>query len=603
MKNTVFEALSSFEQVNSLANKKAVRSVIHRFLAKHWGGEAPKSSKATFDETNALTDLLKTLPATILIDTMFLLEQEFVKKEVPKENSKSYRYAYKGFLTWAETNGYFKNVQQESTIPIEKSDLFSKFKNSKNQSRFVSHGRIQKTPYILMATHNGNGKTKGELIYPNDYVNLNLQEELKVFKLFREEVFNVSKETLNRNIIVIYQFLGWLHRYKNIPLEKLSLTSIIYFTKLNVLIKDFKNKQGKVNYQKFTLQKAVARQEGIDLSNENMDLIKEYINFVAGHPRTRLVAMTALIAVAKFVFRDEVGTDEYIDDTELPIVKRLNQLTNTISKSLQSIPDVIPHEYKSISWYEAISVLEILRKRFHCLFTISISKLGYSQSKKRETQAIMNDLQLFLSLSLMLLIPTDRARTYFELEIGKTFVYGLHVDNRFVPVEKLTDKNEAIWYIHLLPDDYKTGKHYKEYWGVIPNVIFEDGQKLYDYVDTWINQGRDCQQKCNHKYFFRGINNYLPLNGCAWTSRIKNIFVNETNIPVTPKEIRKMYITHINNQGATNAELKGAAMAMHHSQRMQESVYNSQTVFDRVAPIMELNERMWREAFGSSQSD
>ena len=214
---------------------------------------------------------------------------------------------------------------------------------------------------------------------------------------------------------------------------------------------------------------------------------------------------------------------------------------------------------------------------------------------------VLNSLQDFLSLAFMLLIPTDRARTYYELELDRTFVYGFYKEGRFLAADKFDDETQAVWYIHLLPEDYKTGKTYKEYWGTMPNVVFKDGTDLYTYISIW-NQLRKCQQKCDHKYFFMGDSTHQPLTTVNWSLRITNIFRRYTGVPVTPKEIRKMYITHINNQGATNAELKGAASAMHHSTKMQESVYNSQTIFDKIAPIMELNERMWKEASGSSES-
>ncbi|MBD0328271.1 MAG: hypothetical protein ICV68_17770 [Pyrinomonadaceae bacterium] len=58
-----------------------------------------------------------------------------------------------------------------------------------------------------------------------------------------------------------------------------------------------------------------------------------------------------------------------------------------------------------------------------------------------------------------------------------------------------------------------------------------------------------------------------------------------------------MYVTYLNNQQATNAELKGAAKAMHHSQSMQERIYNSQNILDSIAPVYTFNERMHKMAF------
>jgi len=74
-------------------------------------------------------------------------------------------------------------------------------------------------------------------------------------------------------------------------------------------------------------------------------------------------------------------------------------------------------------------------------------------------------------------------------------------------------------------------------------------------------------------------------------------------MPVTPKELRKMFITYLNNDGATDAELNAAAEAMHHSRKMQETVYNSQTMVDKVKPVYKRNERMHQEFFGSLTED
>ena len=228
---------------------------------------------------------------------------------------------------------------------------------------------------------------------------------------------------------------------------------------------------------------------------------------------------------------------------------------------------------------------------------MSSDALKQIDGHERRKTAIINNLQIFLSLAFMLLIPVDRARTYYELEIGKTFVYGLHKGGRFIPASLMQDPSAAIWYIHLMPGDYKTGKIYGEYWGIMPNVQFSDGKKLYEYIDKWLKSGREYKQKCNHNFFFRKTKTYEVLNSTDWNSRIKNLFAYETGIPVTPKELRKMYVTYLNNQKATNTELKGAAKAMHHSSEMQERIYNSQSIFDSIAPAYDFNERMHKMAF------
>jgi hypothetical protein len=197
------------------------------------------------------------------------------------------------------------------------------------------------------------------------------------------------------------------------------------------------------------------------------------------------------------------------------------------------------HVNKSIPWENTADILEACREKADATNNDASSEINQI--------TIVNDLQMFLSLAFMLLTPVDRARTYYELEIGRTFVYGLYKDNQFTPVSKMQNQKEANWYIHLMPEDYKTGKTYGEYWKIMPNKEFSDGKKLYEYSDRWLNQGREYKQKCNHDFFFRHVKGYKKLNSTQWSEQIRDIFNHVIGVRVCPKELRKMYITHLSS--------------------------------------------------------
>jgi len=591
---TIFDAYSAYSAIPEYKNQSSVLiSTIGRYLIEAWGGQSPSGDRTTPRERIAIEDFLKTLPTTLLVDSVKVLEEAFEVKKISKANSKSYKSAYKSFVDWVQKNRYYTLKAElivKATASETKPTLFKRQPNGRGRKvKDNYHGKSSKQPYALMAKYNASSVMSGELIYPNDYINKDLAENLEEFKEFRCENHNCSKGTLKKDIQHIYRILGWLHRYKSLPLEELSLKSIINFIQLNIPRKEAIDSKGKYNYHKHILKKAMAREEAMDLANKNRNLIQEFIDFVGGHPNTKKIAIEACIAVAKFVFRNELGTDDYIDETDLPIIRRLNQLCNTLSKKAKSTPPSVAHADKSILWEEAINLLELCRQKADAI------RMGCG--RKRDKNAIVNDLQIFLSLAFMLLIPVDRARTYYELEIGKTFVRGIYEGGRFTPESKMQDPSIAVWYIHLMPGDYKTGKIYGEYWGIMPNVQFSDGQKLYEYIDRWLNEGREYKQKCNHNLFFRQIKKYETLNSSGWSGRIKDVFAQETGIPVTPKELRKMYVTYLNNQQASNTVLKGAAKSMHHSQSMQEKIYNSQNILDSIAPVYDFNERMHKMAF------
>jgi hypothetical protein len=569
------------------------------FALKGLGGQAPKGDRVTPRERIITEELLKTLPVSVLSDSIKVLESAFEAKKVSKDNSKSYKSAYKSFIDWLQINNYdnLKNESIEEAMTSEtKSFLFKRNPPaSGRKTKDNYHGGSRKEPYTLMGKYGGAGAKCGQLIYPEDYVNQYLLNEIDMFTKFRYQNHNCTKATVEKDIRQIYPILGWLHRYKKVGLDELSLESIIHFIKLNIPVSEAIDSKGKYNYHKHILKKAIARQKAIDLANEDKNIIQQYFDFLGGHSNTKIIIMTTCIAIAKFLFRNELGTDDYIDESDLPIVRRLNQLSNLLNKKAKSELPKVSHESKSVSWQEAVSILENFRQRANATMS--------DGNKIRNKNSIIHDLQRFLLLAFMLLIPVDRSRTYYELEIGRTFVYGINENGRFTPAAKMKDNCTARWYIHLMPEDYKTGKSYKEYWGIMPNVEFLDGTKLYEYIDKWLNDGREYKHKCNHNFFFRSLQNYEKFNSKNLSKCLRNIFAHATGIPVTPKELRKMYVTYLNNQQATNAELKAAAKAMHHSTQMQEKIYNSQHILDSIAPIYALNERMHEEFFGNSESD
>lgn len=223
----------------------------------------------------------------------------------------------------------------------------------------------------------------------------------------------------------------------------------------------------------------------------------------------------------------------------------------------------------------------------------------YSEKVKQDSTAVI-DLQNFLSLAFITVRSPDRARTYYELEIGNTFVHGFYQEGRFTLKEKMLDPTQAAWYIHLKPRDYKTGSIYGEYWGEVPNICFSDKTTLYQYIDKWLTQGREYLQKCNHNFFFRGVKNYKKMTVSSWRDRFAYLFDRETEVPVTPKEFRKMFVTHLKDSGATEAELEAAAYAMHHSRQMQSKVYDEQSKANKMAPVAAFSDRTLQKIIGAT---
>jgi hypothetical protein len=591
--------LAASEGVN---NDKMLTSVLVRYLVPAFGGPSPKGKRATSEEIKLAIDYLQQLTPNHLFQAPQVLEETFEKYEVDKNNRRIFRSILKKFVEWSERKGYFKQTEKSTKIKNLDQINHIQFRQANGKARkdwsiSSNHGRVHKKPYRLMGRYSG--CYKGELVYPDDYINSELEHEINEFEKFRREHHNCASGTISKDLNTLYQFLGWLHRYKGLPLEELRLTSIISFCQLNVQLGNFPLDKDKADFNQIIFQKAFARQVALEKASECKKLILEYLDFLGGHPSTKIQVLHLCIALAKFIFRDEIGNDDYATEQDIPMVKMLLSL-HKIEKQKQKItPDAVPHENKSVTWETVLQVLEKLRLRAITEFCVK-NRGTHIVREARVKSSIVEDLQDFLSLAFMVLVPPDRARTYYELEIGKTLLQGTYQAGIFIPTERMESPELADWYIRLNPQQYKTGKSYGESWIKMPNIRFSDNSTFYEYIDKWLSEGREYKQKCNHNFFFRGARSFKPLTTEGWNERIVKIFDRETGVPVAPKELRKIYVVFLKNNGAPESVLEGAAAAMHHSRRVQTQIYDVQNRLDKIAPVFEFNEQIF-DKFWNSQ--
>ena len=95
--------------------------------------------------------------------------------------------------------------------------------------------------------------------------------------------------------------------------------------------------------------------------------------------------------------------------------------------------------------------------------------------------------------------------------------------------------------------------------------------------------------------------NGKPLDGDSLWFRVRNAFFKYTGVPVTPKELRKMYVTYLKDSGATEAELEAGAARMRHSRKTQSEIYDQQERGKKVAPVQDFHERSMMAAFKDDQ--
>jgi hypothetical protein len=243
-----------------------------------------------------------------------------------------------------------------------------------------------------------------------------------------------------------------------------------------------------------------------------------------------------VLSIAKFVYRDVLGTDDFPVDGSIPILLRLLKRQAELKTKGKSTPQTISYHETSVSWAKAIEAMEHERRRADqsILAEKQRSRSGYKLRQRTDT-GVANDLQRLVSFAFCLTIPS-RARTFYDLRIGETFEEGILDRTFFLSVQEL--KQRGIWeqckdavrfYIHHRQPDFKVGKFMapvllnNDGWRAeIPNLQFSNAD-LYSYIRRWLDWGRETQGPVNHNFFFRQAYTPAPMKGGDWNNRIKKI--------------------------------------------------------------------------------
>lgn len=569
--------IEHLNQENKLPHyKRMLKTGLVRFFVPALGGPRPNNTPAQPEENKKAIEFLEQIPATKISEISQITDQFFEEISLKDSERRKYRCYFKGFREWAEEQNLcsasdsikkpcpedFEQYRLHAPPGQARREWHAKGPGSKSR-----HGREKKPIYRL-------GSVKG------DYIAANVTKDCDDYSEFRKSG-NCRPPTIKKEITHCYQIWGWCHRYssRKVPFEDLRLTTIIQYSPLIVSSLDYRE-----DLIRWLLDKEQTKEKAAAVAKSNIEFVREFLEFISDNPRSQITYLDTIIAIAKFVYRQEIGTEDYPEARDIPIIRLLYKEHCRISEQTDDTPEAIPYHAKSVPWEEAVLLVEKLRLRAEREYQKPRVLKGTVIQTKRTSFAVERDLQSFLSLAFMVLLPTDRARSYCELQLGKTLVKGIFKDSHFYPVNFDDNSPEAIWYINLKPLDYKTGKAYKEFWAPISNVIFPNGKSLYEYINDWLFIYRERKKPVEHNFFFRGVNDYEPLDSKDWGCRIANLFERELNVPVYPHQLRKMYISYMNAKGADSNVRRATAIIQHHSEEMQEKVYNKLNILERIAP-------------------
>ncbi|OKH34781.1 hypothetical protein NIES2101_38430 [Calothrix sp. HK-06] len=514
-----------------------IRTALIRYTLPKFGFQFSSAKKMTQEEVNAGLDFMKNLPLTELTNLQAYQNEVFTSLG-GVSSSRTYRMHLQRMITWCQSQLWW----QVASNP----DSCSKYCPPIRNGRTIRKDGARVTDKKLTSSS------------PNFCYTLNksevtpeLQQELDEFYKFQTAVVGGRKRqdaplrscSAMAHVKNAQRLLGWLHRYRNIPLADLCLSKLVPFSGLN--------------------ENGERDDEGID---EVLDFADEFLQWLRdereGSPNSELKNIESLVAIAKFLYhklsktkpRDQVATKR-VGYRDIPIIEEFRQLECEIMSRVNTTPPAADESKKFLDWTTYKACVQRL---------IAECAPRDQKAKKRSEGAIAQSHQMAL-ICLILSVFPDRGRTIRELELGRTLV-----------------KRDGKWFIEQNATDFKTGDSFCKN---RQKRIVELSELVYPLLEDWLYKWRSVF-KPQHSFVFTQLNG-KPINERALCSYFQKRMYRLTGKLFTPHMVRDSVVTHFKLSGAPDYVLAALADLMAHSQRTQQRIYDRRTPQQKVAPALE----------------
>ncbi|KAL4540242.1 hypothetical protein Ndes2526A_g03237 [Nannochloris sp. 'desiccata'] len=326
--------------------------------------------------------------------------------------------------------------------------------------------------------------------------------------------------------------LGWMHTVRGVPIDQLSITSLI----------------------------PSSERKAVGLA---FDYCQWMVTERGVNARTELLALRSILYAAKFLYHDDSNVTLNSGDkpySDLPVVKELRTLINTANRASKVAPRVSDEAAKWLDWPEYLQLVQELRKE--CALLLPNPRAGKLERSRKQ---VAWSLQRYLMFAILACVP-DRQRTLRELEVGRTL-----------------SKEGDRWIIRHGPKDYKTGKSYGERPPLVLNPT------VYPELEAYVNTWRQELASPDHTFLFTQANGN-PFSDKQLSKFFMTSAYRITGQRLTPHLVRDSIVTFLRKGDATERELEALALYMGHSIDMQRSSYDRRTKEEKVGPAVALLE-------------
>lgn len=268
---TMKEVFDLYKQLLKPSEISNLTSALTKYVVLALDGPSIKGQRASEKETEAALKFLESVSLAGLKNALEHLEQYFDKKKIKNHERRKPRYYLKKLIDYAIAENF---VEQ----PEEKPTTFYRFKEKQKSRVYVGNAKLMEgrpswvdrnrlgvfdedfvvvspvgkallphlwCPYLARSPQLIGAIYWIEIagIMPQIYLaNKKLEHQLIAFGNSLLDSFHMRMPTVLRDLDTILRYLGWQHRQQGVPLEELTLNSVIPFTplKLRLSPKHFK---------------------------------------------------------------------------------------------------------------------------------------------------------------------------------------------------------------------------------------------------------------------------------------------------------------------------------------------------------------------------
>jgi hypothetical protein len=342
----------------------------------------------------------------------------------------------------------------------------------------------------------------------------------------------------------VRRHLGYLHRVRGVLLSELTLEQLVPHSGIGV--------DGGMD--------EAALDALYDDVAEQMRWLREQRQ---NAPATEQSVVKARIDVAKFLHghlsrmrgRRQLS-HKTVSYRDIPIIEELRAMGREVEARARSAPKVADESKKFLDWptYRAV----VARLEEEC-------GTHYADRKPRKPTDIAKSVQVFL-IALVYTICPDRARTVYELELGR----------------RLLKADDGRYQIVHRADDFKTGSSYCKA-GDMRIVPFPE--TFTPYFDAWFEKYRPFFNP-KHDFVFTQWNG-KPLHSSSLYPLFRRRMFRLTGQLFHPQLVRDSAVTYFKGAKVPEQVLDSLAHLMAHSREMQSKVYDRRTSQEKVMPAIE----------------